>query len=104
MSNIIEINSIDEIDKKCISLIVVYQSNCGTCDIAKKMVEIVSDSLKEVKYYKLNLVGKEDIVLKYKIKSIPFFLIFKEGEVLDTFTAFHSVIYLYDLLKKYLNN
>ncbi len=92
----------NEIDDKSISFILLYQNTCGTCDIAKKMIEVIAESLPSIKYYKLNFVSNGDIVLKYKIRSIPYFLVIKDKQVVESFAAFHSVTYLYELLSKYL--
>ncbi len=103
MSNLIEINKLDEIDNGTISLVTIYQTNCGTCDVAKMMIEIVSETLKNVNFYKLNITGKSDIILKYKIRSVPYFLLLKDGEVIESFAAFHSVTYLYEFIRKYID-
>ncbi len=102
MSNILEIDNFSEIDNKSVALILLYQNFCGTCDIAKRMVNIVSNTLPSIKYYQLNFTGKGDIVLKYKVRSIPYFLVMKDNQIVESFAAFHSVTYLYELLNKYM--
>ncbi len=102
MSNIIEINNINEIEDNSISFILLYQNTCGTCDIAKRMVNVVAESLPNIKYYQMNFAGKGDIVLKYQVRSIPYFILIKDNEIVESFSAFHSVTYLYELLSKYL--
>ncbi len=102
MSNIVEIRDLSEVDNSAVSFIILYQSNCGTCDIAKKMISIVAETIIDINYYQLNFTGKGDLVLKYKIKSIPYFLVIKNGEVVESFAAFNSVTYIYELLSKYM--
>jgi thiol-disulfide isomerase/thioredoxin len=93
-------NLLEYIDSNKNICVLVYTSLCGTCESAKVMLNIISETIKDVLYYKVNVNFNTTIIKDYNISSIPCFLIYKEGELIDQFYAFHSVTFLYDKIKQ----
>jgi thioredoxin 1 len=58
---------------------------CGPCQIMSPMVEelMVEYKNKNVKIGKLNIDENQAIAAKYNVMSIPTFLVFKNGKVVD---------------------
>lgn len=58
-----------------------YAEWCGPCKVTEPIIEDLSNSMKEVKFVKVDVDPNQDTASKYSIFSIPTFLIFKNGEV-----------------------
>ena len=80
-------------------MVLVYTNMCGTCERAKVMLNVVSETIKDVQFVQINANLNPSIISDYNITSIPCFLMFKEGKLVDQFYAFHSVTYLFNKIK-----
>ncbi len=65
------------------------------------MLEI-TEQMVEVRMGKMNLNFYPELAKSFAIESVPCLLFFKNGEVVETVYAFHSVPYLYEKIKKIL--
>ncbi|MBL4966362.1 thioredoxin family protein [Bacillus halotolerans] len=81
-------------------LLYLYTPFCGTCQLASKMLTVVEEMLPSVAFYKNNLNYSPAFAKAYQIESVPCFLLFKGGKVIERGYAFHSVSYLYELIKQ----
>jgi thiol-disulfide isomerase/thioredoxin len=82
-------------------LVYFYTPLCGTCQLASRMLQII-EQMVEINMGKMNLNYYPELAEKYGIESVPCLLIFKNGEVVETVYAFHSVPYLYEKIKSLL--
>lgn len=89
----------EQIMGKEVRVVLCYTSLCGTCEQAKHMLSVVSQVLKSIHFYQINVNLFPKVAYDYQLTSIPCFLIFKQGQLLDQFYAFHSVAYLYEKIK-----
>ena len=64
------------------------------------IVDEVSEELKDVTFYKLNVDDAEDVSTKYGIMSIPTLLIFDKGELKEQLVGFKTKEELINILKK----
>ena len=61
---------------------------CGPCQVLGPIVEEISKSVKnKAKVYKINVDENPDLAEYYGIRGIPTVLVFKNGEVADTFVG-----------------
>lgn len=60
----------------CRLAVLVYTPMCGTCAVAKKMLEIVGHMLQEDIIVQSNINTIPDLVQKYRISSVPALLLF----------------------------
>ena len=57
---------------------------CGPCKAIGPIIDQVSDELAgQAKVGKVNVDNARDLAVKYGVRSIPFLLFFKDGEVKD---------------------
>lgn len=84
-----------------VQCIYFYTRLCGTCQLASKMLEIVSVAIPKLTINKCNLNFAPKIAHDYQIKSVPCLTIWRHGIILEKIYAFHSVSQLYDILIKY---
>ena len=81
-------------------LVDCYADWCGPCRMLSPIVDEVSEELKDVTFYKLNVDDAEDVSTKYGIMSIPTLLIFDKGELKEQLVGFKTKEELIDILKK----
>jgi thioredoxin 1 len=90
---------ITKIDSEKKQIVFIYTTMCGTCQLAKRMLEIVEDSIDELTISMLNISFMGNYSKCWKIESVPCLLIFKDREIGEKIYGFQSVDYLYRLLK-----
>ncbi len=57
---------------------------CGPCRILAPIVEEIAESYTgKLKVGKLNVDDNQEITMKYRIRSIPTLILFKDGQALD---------------------
>ncbi|MEI6510741.1 MAG: thioredoxin [Candidatus Uhrbacteria bacterium] len=60
---------------------------CGPCKLMAPVMEELAAEMTEVVFAKVNVDDHSDIAQRYNILSIPTFLIFKGGQVVDQFSG-----------------
>lgn len=73
---------------------------CMSCKIRKEELLYLESKLTNVKFYELDVNMCQELVIKYQIKKIPFFIISKDGMVIDLFYTYPSLEHLYYKLVK----
>lgn len=69
-------------------LVDFYAEWCGPCKmVAPTIDELATEYEGKVKIGKVNTEESLDIAQKYGVMSIPTFIIFKDGQVVDQFTG-----------------
>jgi thiol-disulfide isomerase/thioredoxin len=78
----------------------LYTPLCGTCQIAGKMLEVVTKLLPDLPIGKADINYLPEISETFFIESVPCLVIFSEHQVKEKIYAFQDVPYLYEKLKK----
>ena len=92
-------NEFDEVIKNGKVLVDFYAEWCGPCKMLGPVVEEVSEELKDVSFYKLNVDESDEIVRRYSVMSIPTLLVFENGELKNTSVGFKNKEEVKELLK-----
>ncbi|MCK0472063.1 thioredoxin family protein [Halalkalibacter sp. APA_J-10(15)] len=79
----------------------IYTPLCGTCTVAKKMLEVVEEMLPMVKIYTININQAPTFAQKWQVKSVPALYIFQKGFSVKQIYAFHSIMHVHQLLLPY---
>ena len=53
---------------------------CGPCKMMAPVVDAIATAHDEVQVCKVNVGDEVDLALKYKVMSIPTFIVFKDGQ------------------------
>ena len=77
---------------------------CMPCLMLSPIIDELAeeDSMKEVKFTKINVDGNKDLAKKYNISSIPCLIIFKDGEEVDRIIGSQSGEDIEEKIKSYL--
>ncbi|MBP2240415.1 thioredoxin-like negative regulator of GroEL [Cytobacillus eiseniae] len=84
-----------------ISYLYLFTPLCGTCQVAGKMLSVITALTPDMHIGKADLNYMPDIAEKWGVESVPCLLIFKKGNLEEKLYAFHSVPYLLDKIKSY---
>lgn len=79
-------------------LVDCYAPWCGPCKMLSPIIDMLSEEIKDVEFYKINVDNAEDIALKYGIMSIPTMLVFEKGKLKAQYVGFKSKEELEELL------
>ena len=77
-----EINS-DNFEEKISKgkvLVDFWASWCGPCRMVAPIIDELSNEIKEVRFYKLNVDDNGDVAQQYEIMGIPTLIFFKDGK------------------------
>lgn len=84
-------------------LVDFYADWCGPCRAMAPVVESLAESYEgKVKIGKCNIDDEMEIAQKYGIMTIPTFMIFKNGEVMESSVGSMDQEVLEEKLKKYM--
>ena len=72
---------------------------CGPCQMMSPIIDEISEELTDVKFGKVNIDDYPEIAANYGIMSIPTLLIFKNGELNNTFVGVTAKDKILDALK-----
>ncbi len=98
-NSIVEVEEFKLFDE--LTVVLFYQTLCGTCDVAETMLEVLAKTLDNVHFIKINANFCKDVLETNEITSVPYIMIIKNGAIKEGFSAFHSVPYLYKKINVY---
>lgn len=64
-----------------------YADWCGPCKVTSPLIDEISEEKKDMKFVKIDVDQNADLASQYSIFSIPTFIIFKEGKVVNQFVG-----------------
>jgi thioredoxin-like negative regulator of GroEL len=88
------------LNNKTSGLVYFYTPLCGTCQVASKMLLIIKEMLK-IENGKMNLNFYPDVAKDLEIESVPCLKLVREGHVVETIYAFHSIPYLLEKIHEH---
>lgn len=92
-------NEFKDVIKEGTVLVDCFATWCGPCKMLSPIVDQVSEEVKDVNFYKLDVDDAENISNEYGIMSIPTLLVFKDGELVNKSVGLVNADGLKELLK-----
>ncbi|MCH1625574.1 thioredoxin family protein [Ferdinandcohnia quinoae] len=90
---------IDEaIAKKDFFCLYLYTPLCGTCQVASKMMQVVTEIIPDVAIGKCDLNYIPGRAFEWEVESVPCLLIFQNSKVYNKIYAFKNVPYLLEII------
>lgn len=84
-------------------VIYFYTPMCGTCKVARKMLEVVDATMNDVIIYTCDANFAGPLLQSWRVQSIPALAYIERGELVDLQFAFHDVETLYHRLRNFLD-
>ena len=82
-------------------LVDFWASWCGPCKMMSPVVEEIANEMQgKAKVCKVNVDEEQELAMKYSIMSIPTFLVFKDGKVVNSTLGVQDKQKLIELLTK----
>jgi thioredoxin 1 len=83
-------NEFKEAIKEGKVLVDCYADWCGPCRMLSPVVDELSEELKDMKFYKLNIDDAEEVATEYGVMSIPNLLVFENGKLKNQLVGFRT--------------
>lgn len=78
----------DDFTKKGLVFIDFFAEWCMPCVMMTPIIEEISEKLdKKIKFGKVNVGDNEALARKFNVSSIPNFILFKDGKVVENFVG-----------------
>ncbi|MDE5977675.1 MAG: thioredoxin family protein [Turicibacter sp.] len=87
--------------QKSLVITLTYTPICGTCQVAKKMLEVIQTTLPNLNVFIINLNYYEKMAIDYEIMSVPCLLIHKNEACIERVYTFESVPFIYKKITSY---
>lgn len=75
---------------------------CMPCLMIAPIIEELAESMKEVKFVKINTEDNQELSRKYNISTIPCLVIFKDGKEVGRIIGAHSSEFIEEKIKGHL--
>ncbi|PJA47305.1 thioredoxin [Candidatus Uhrbacteria bacterium CG_4_9_14_3_um_filter_36_7] len=85
-----------------VTLVDFWAPWCGPCKMMGPIVESLAEKMTDVQVGTLNVDEYSEIAQKYNILSIPTFMIFKNGNIIDQFSGTMPVDVLENRVRQHL--
>lgn len=87
-----------QIEKEDLVALYIYTPMCGTCHVAKKMMQVVEQLRKNTPIGMMNINYSKQLATDFQIESVPCLLISRKNKKIEKVYAFKSVQNLLDKL------
>ncbi|MFC4558681.1 thioredoxin family protein [Virgibacillus kekensis] len=91
----------DEILKKDHYLLYIYTPFCGTCAVARGMLEKIEKVHQDTIFFEMNASLHPEFMQEHQIESVPCLLIKDGNRIREKVYAFKSTANIYSYLMKY---
>ncbi|WP_343754316.1 thioredoxin family protein [Lentibacillus halophilus] len=82
-------------------ILYIYTPLCGTCALARSMLEKIESVHQEHIFYEMNASLHPEFMQGYKVESVPCLLFKQDNKVKEKVYAFHSIPNIYSYLMQY---
>ena len=76
---------------------------CGPCKMMHPVFESLSKKYPKIKFARVNVDQNQNIAMKFAVQSIPMFIMFKSGQMIDKMVGAVGAPGMHMICKKYSN-
>lgn len=91
-----------KVESQEVVLVEFYADWCNVCKHLIEVLEVVAKENSKVKFYKINTEENKALSREYRILSLPTFLVFRNGEMVEKINGFKPKQEIEKLLEKYI--
>ena len=74
---------------------------CGPCKMMHPVFESLSNKYPKIKFARVNVDQNQNIAMKFAVQSIPMFIMFKSGQIVDKMMGAVGAPGIHMICKKY---
>ena len=97
-------NFSQEITNNNLLLVDFWAEWCGPCKSMHPIFTRMAKKYKRVRFARINVDNAQDIAMKYGVQSIPTFIMFKNGEIVNTMVGAVGEPGIHMICKKFIDN
>jgi len=90
--------------KKETYFLYIHTPFCGTCHLARKILEQIESTLNKELFFELNASLRPQFMNDMKVESVPCLLIKRDGEIKEKIYTFHSTSNILYYVMKHIPN
>jgi thioredoxin 1 len=75
------------LEQKGLVFVDFFAQWCGPCKLTGPIIEELANEMKDIGFVKVDVDQNPDLTAQYSIFSIPTFMIFKDGKVVNQFVG-----------------
>ena len=101
---IIDLNStnfVQTISSDSPTLVDFWSDWCGPCKLMHPVFESLSKKYPKIKFARVNVDQNQNIAMKFAVQSIPMFIMFKSGQMIDKMVGAVGAPGIHMICKKY---
>lgn len=91
----------EEIEKQESYLLYIYSPFCGTCHLARSILETIEEVHGNTLFAEMNASIEPEFMQQHEIESVPCLLIKHKHEIKEKIYTFHSVAHMYTYVHRY---
>ena len=93
-----------EIRKNDLVLVDFWAEWCGPCKSMHPIFTRMAKKYKQIRFARVNVDNAQDIAMKYGVQSIPTFIMFKNGEIVNRMVGAVGEPGIHMICKKFADN
>ena len=101
---IIDLNStnfVQTVSSDSPTLVDFWADWCGPCKMMHPIFESLSKKYPKIKFARVNVDQNQNIAIKFAVQSIPMFIMFKSGQMIDKMVGAVGAPGIHMICKKY---
>ncbi|MBM2818639.1 MAG: thioredoxin [Nitrosarchaeum sp.] len=101
---IIDLNStnfVQTVSSDSPTLVDFWADWCGPCKMMHPVFESLSKKYPKIKFARVNVDQNQNIAIKFAVQSIPMFIMFKSGQMIDKMVGAVGAPGIHMICKKY---
>jgi thioredoxin 1 len=99
--NLNSTNFIQTVSSDKPTLVDFWADWCGPCKMMHPVFESLSKKYPKIKFARVNVDQNQNIAMKFAVQSIPMFIMFKSGQIIDKMVGAVGAPGIHMICKKY---